>query len=236
MITLYTFGPAFGLPDPSPFVTKAEVLLKLAGLSYETNAKGFGKAPKGKLPFIDDAGEIVPDSTFIRMHIERKYGFDYDAGLDAAQRGTAWAVEKMLEEHAYFLTVHERWMNDENFFKGPVKFFDRAPALIRPLIIKMVRRQVRKSLHGQGLGRHGDAERALLAARDYDALAAILGDKPWLMGEKPCGADATVFAFVAGALCTQFNSPTREAAARHANLVAYRDRGMARFYPDFKAG
>jgi hypothetical protein len=28
MITLYAFGPAFGLPDPSPFVTKAEVLLK----------------------------------------------------------------------------------------------------------------------------------------------------------------------------------------------------------------
>lgn len=24
MITLYTFGPALGLPDPSPFVTKAE--------------------------------------------------------------------------------------------------------------------------------------------------------------------------------------------------------------------
>ena len=24
MITLYNFGPAFGLPDPSPFVTKVE--------------------------------------------------------------------------------------------------------------------------------------------------------------------------------------------------------------------
>jgi len=32
MITLYSFGPAFGLPDPSPFVTKAATLLKMAGL------------------------------------------------------------------------------------------------------------------------------------------------------------------------------------------------------------
>ena len=32
MITLATFGPAFGLPDPSPFVTKADVLLKISGL------------------------------------------------------------------------------------------------------------------------------------------------------------------------------------------------------------
>ena len=36
MITLYTFGPAFGLPDASPFVIKAELLLKLAGLPYQT--------------------------------------------------------------------------------------------------------------------------------------------------------------------------------------------------------
>jgi hypothetical protein len=30
MITLCTFGPQFGLPDPSPFVTKADVLLSSA--------------------------------------------------------------------------------------------------------------------------------------------------------------------------------------------------------------
>jgi hypothetical protein len=34
MITLYTFGPYFGLPDGSPFVLKAMLLLKLAGLEY----------------------------------------------------------------------------------------------------------------------------------------------------------------------------------------------------------
>ena len=74
MITLYTFGPAFGLPDPSPFVTKAEVLLKMAGLSYRTDTNGLSKAPKGKLPYIDDDGGRVADSTFIRWHIEKKYG------------------------------------------------------------------------------------------------------------------------------------------------------------------
>src|SRR5262249_38821390 len=78
MITLYTFGPAFGLPDPSPFVTKAEVLLKMAGLSYHTDTNGLQKAPKRKLPYIDDDGERIADSTFIRWHIEKKYGIDLD--------------------------------------------------------------------------------------------------------------------------------------------------------------
>ena len=34
-------------------------------------------SPKGQLPFIDDGGEAVADSTFIRAHIERRYGFDF---------------------------------------------------------------------------------------------------------------------------------------------------------------
>ena len=32
MITLFGFGPAFGLPDPSPFVMKTEIQLKMAGV------------------------------------------------------------------------------------------------------------------------------------------------------------------------------------------------------------
>ena len=67
MIILYTFGPYFDLPDPSPFVMKAEVLLKMADLPYETDTGGFNKAPKGKLPYISDDGEIVADSTFILL-------------------------------------------------------------------------------------------------------------------------------------------------------------------------
>jgi glutathione S-transferase len=77
MITLHTFGPAFGLPDPSPFVIKTETLLKMAALPYRTNTEGFNKAPKGKLPYVDDDGQRIADSTFIRWHIENKYGFDF---------------------------------------------------------------------------------------------------------------------------------------------------------------
>ena len=79
MITLYTFGPYFGLPDASPFVTKAMLLLKFSGLPYEENRHGYSRAPKGKLPYIADDGIIIADSTLIRFHIEKKYGFDFDA-------------------------------------------------------------------------------------------------------------------------------------------------------------
>jgi len=88
------------------------------------------------------------------------------------------------------------------------------------------------SLRSQGArDRHTPEEIAELARRDIHALAAVLGEKPYLMGDKPCGADATAFAFAAGLLCPIFDAPSRRAAEEHRNLVAYRDRLMAEFYP-----
>jgi hypothetical protein len=51
MITLYASGPLFGQPDPSPFVTKAIMLLKMAGIPFEAKPLSFSNAPKGKIPY-----------------------------------------------------------------------------------------------------------------------------------------------------------------------------------------
>jgi len=233
MITLYSFGPAFGLPDPSPFVTKADVLLKMSGQPYRTDTGGFNKAPKGKLPYIDDDGTKIADSTFIRWHLEKKYGVDFDRGLNAEQRAVAWAFEKMLEDNLYWILVIERWVPNGNFDKGPRTFFRSVPTPMRSLVINMVRRKVRSYAKAHGMGRHRPDEQRALGERGIESVAAWLGDKPFFMGSEPTGVDATVFAFVAGALCPLFESPVREAAERYANLKRYVGRMTARFYPDF---
>ena len=89
MITLYGFGAGFGLPEISPFVTKTEVQLKMAGLAYRKEKAMPPASPKGQLPYIVDEAESIADSTFIRAHIEGKYGFDFDAplSLQAARAG-----------------------------------------------------------------------------------------------------------------------------------------------------
>jgi glutathione S-transferase len=232
MITLYTFGPKFGLPAPSPFCMKAMVLLKMAGLEFKTAAADLPKAPKGKGPYMDDDGTMVPDSTFIRFHLEDTRGIDFDKGLNGSERAVAWAFEKMCEDHLYCAIVNERWMDEKNFNAGPRHFFDEVPAMMRPMVIFMVRRQIRRNLKGQGFGRHSEAELTLLATRAIDHIAAFLGNKPYLMGDKPCGADAIVFAAVSGLLCDIFNCPSRDATLKHKNLVAYRDRLMARYFPE----
>jgi glutathione S-transferase len=230
MITLYTFGPYFGLPDASPFVIKAMLLLKLAGLEYSEDRGGYRKAPKGKLPFINDDGMIAADSTFIRFHIEKKYGLDFDAGFTPEERAVAWAAEKMCEEHLYFAMVAARWLDHANFANGPAEFFKAVPMPLRPVVQSLIRRKVEKTLKLQGFGRHTPAERDELAIADINALAALLGDKAFLLGEKPCGADAAVFAFAAGFLTPVFATPIRTAAERHKNLTGYRDRIMQQYF------
>src|SRR5215471_11231634 len=168
MITLYGFGPGHGLPDSSPFVMKAEVLLKMAGQPYRIDTTGFSKAPKGKLPYIDDEGERIADSTFIRWHLEKKYKIDLDRGLSDDQRATAWAFERAVEDHLYWTLVYARWTDDANFDKGPRHFFRAVPAPIRPLVVFAVRRKVRGALRAHGIGRHSPSEITALAARSID--------------------------------------------------------------------
>jgi glutathione S-transferase len=230
-ITLYVFGPGFGLPDVSPFVLKTEVQLKMAGLAYHKQLGGYPRAPKGKLPFIDD-GEIVADSTFIREHLEKKHGLDLDAGLDAAQRALSWATERMLEDHLYFAMVHFRWQVRENFDKGPAHFFDAAPEAMRAQLREEAVERVKRNLYGQGLGRHAEHELVQLGERSLSALSTLLGAKPYLLGDRPRASDATAFGLLASLLTPFFESPLRTRALAYKNLVAYTARMMRQYYPE----
>jgi glutathione S-transferase len=175
---------------------------------------------------------VVCDSTLIRLYLEQKYGVDFDRALSVHDRGVAWSVEKMLEDHMYWALIYWRWMDEANFAKGPKAFFKRAPAIIRPVIERAVLKRIRRNLWGQGLGRHSDAEKAAMAARCIDALSQVLGDNRYFLGPQPCGADATVFAFIAAGITPYFKSPVQEKLAATPNLVAYHDRMMKEFYPD----
>jgi glutathione S-transferase len=176
---------------------------------------------------------VVADSVFIRDYVEKTYCVDLDAGLNAEQKAMAWAVERMVEDHLYWALLHLRWAVQENFDKGPTHFFDALPEPVAGEVRQQARQRTIANLQAHGLGRHSPDEIADQAARSLASLSAILGDKSYLMGDTPSGSDASVFGGVAGVLAPLFDSPIRCAAEGHANLVAYRDRMMTRYYPAF---
>ena len=75
MIKLYQFKPAWGLPNPSPFCMKVETYLRMAGLPYEAiNGALPFKAPKKKLPYIEDGTQLIADSGFILEYLKATHG------------------------------------------------------------------------------------------------------------------------------------------------------------------
>src|SRR5260370_7313887 len=117
MITLYGFGPGFGLPEISPFVTKTEVQLKMAVLAYRKERATPPASPKGQLPYIGDEGERIADSTFIRAHLEGQYGFDFDPPLNLQQLAHACPFDRLLDPHLYCPFLAPRLLPDPTLTK-----------------------------------------------------------------------------------------------------------------------
>ena len=233
MIVLAGGGEQFGLPEVSPFVTKTEVHLKMAGLDYTKRRAMPQESPKGQVPFIDDGGRLIGDSTFIRFHIEREHRFDFDEGLSTLERATALAIELMVEHELAPTVMYFRWLVPENFEKGPGTWFDAVPAERREAFKADLIGRVRQGMTAKGIARHSEQEIVGLGVRSLKALSVFLGEKEFLMGEKPCGADAFVFATLAAAMTPFFSSPLRDEAIKFPTLVAYVRRMFDRFYPEF---
>ena len=188
---------------------------------------------RSQLPYIDDEGQSIADSTFIRAHIEQKYGFDFDAGLDQRERAQAWAFERTIENHVYWGLVGARWVDPENFARGPAHFFDGAPEDRREKLREDAQFRVAENYLLSGLGRHAPDDDVELAVRSLYAISLQLGDKPYLMGDKPCSTDAVSFGALAGILTPFFESKLRSRAEQFDNIVSYVDRMMQNYYPEF---
>ncbi len=78
MITLHQFARVWGIPNLSPFCSKVEAYLRMAGVPYRTADALPPMGPKRKLPYITDAETKIADSRFIIEYLKDRYGADLD--------------------------------------------------------------------------------------------------------------------------------------------------------------
>ena len=231
MIKLYQFAPAFGLPNASPFCMKLETYLRMAGLPFELDNSGnVMKAPKRKLPYIDDGGTVVADTSFIIDHLKRHYGDPLDAALTPQERAMATAFQRLFEEDLYWAVVHTRWADDAGWAKTRAAFFGAMPAPLRWVLPPLARRGLLAEMRGHGMGRHSVAEIESIGCRDVTAIADFLADKPFMLGALPTSLDATAHAFLANLLWAPIESPIRRHAQSRPTLEAYCRRMRDRYF------
>ena len=202
MLTLVTYPPAFGQPSGSPFCVKALYLLNLSGLPWtRQDTPDPRNWPKGKLPalWVDD--EVIGDSDNIRAWLE-EHGARFDTGLTEVQRATSRAFIRMAEEHMYFHIVLDRWGDNAVWPLVRDTYFAAIPPLVRKLVTRGLRRFLLRGMDAHGLGRLTAGERLERIEPDLQAITAHLWQGPFLFGDTPSAADASVAAMLSAMAAT----------------------------------
>ncbi|MEE9348116.1 MAG: glutathione S-transferase family protein [Robiginitomaculum sp.] len=138
-----------------------------------------------------------------------------------AQRAIGRAVTVMIEERTYWALVHNRWMEPKH---APIirdAFFGEIPGFIRNFIFGKIVKGSQKDMIGHGIGKHPSAEIYAFAIDDIKAVEAILGDKPYLLGDRPSEYDASVYGLLANFMAKPFPSLMSGYIAESKPLTSY---------------
>jgi glutathione S-transferase len=225
MIRLYTFPEAFGLRNVSPFCLKVEMALHHLGESYEiVEESDPRKSPKGKLPYIIADGQTMADSEVILEFLDGKHSGALYGNLSAEEYARGLAFTRLTEDHLYWLMVASRWLDDDWFPNVVAGFFSNLPAIVRPIVSTLARRQVLKTLDLHGLGRHNLDEQADFARRDLLALQRALETHPFIAGDRLTAFDFAVASLLSGIYDQQPASWITPIALEYPELQAYSER------------
>ncbi|MCB1426738.1 MAG: glutathione S-transferase family protein [Zhengella sp.] len=220
MLQLLTFAPAGGVRCPSPFGLKAEALLAMSGLEFETRPGLPMKSPTGKLPVLVDGSRTIADSSLIQRYLEDVKGVDFDGRLSGRQRAIAMAFRRMLEEHLYFALVHSRWIMARETTCD--LFFGKAPWPVRRFVFPMLVRRIARDLKGQGLGRHPADEIARFGVSDLQAIETAM-DGPFFFGDQPCSLDASLYGALENIVSVPVASPLQTFCQGSGKVAAFLD-------------
>lgn len=182
------------------------------------------------MPYIEDQGKLIADSSMIIAYLKETYGDPLDSHLSAEQKAIGLAFQRLLEENLYWAIVHTRWMDPTGWALTKQAFFADMPIPFKLFVPALARRGIIKSMHGHGIGRHLAEEIYAIGKRDITAAADFLADKAYFLGDAPSSFDATVYAFLANLIWPPVESPLKQHALQYPNVATYCTRMRDRYY------
>lgn len=198
---LHTLPPAFEQRNPSPFCVKAEMALTHLGLDFTIHESlELSKAPKRKMPWLEDNGLVIADSELILSYLDNKTDGGLFRHLSPQQIGIGTSFVRLVEDHLYWLIVASRWLDDDWFVNVKRDFFGSLPAPISWLASRMARKQVHRTYDLHGLGRHTSAEQEQLLHADLKAIAGQVTTNGFIAGNELSVFDFGVAAMLAAGM------------------------------------
>jgi glutathione S-transferase len=223
-LKVFTFSPAWGLPTGGPFPLKLIKWLDLSGLPYrqiyEDNAM---KGPKKKSPWVEIDGDAIADSEIIIDTLAKRSGFDVDSGLTQSQRAQSHAFRRMLEEHLHMIFEYELFVHPAGVADA-AELLGTIPKALKPVALVYFLGHMKRQLHARGIARHNPETIVKKGRDDVDAVEALLGDKPFLIGDRPSMADVTAYGFIRPMSVWPMKTPVAEYVKSRPRLLAYLER------------
>lgn len=233
MIILNQFPQSWNLPNPSPFCLKVETFLRMANIPYKSQYILDPKqSPSKQLPFITDDGKALADSSRIIRYLQEHY-HDIDKQLSAADKNAATAIQRICEDHLYWVGLYDRWVSDQGWAVTSQEFFSGIPTLLRKWIANKVRKHQIKRIYRVGLSRLNADEIVIEGKKDLDVILSYMGDSTYIFGETATSTDAIVFAFMANLIYCPIATPLKAYALEQANLVDYCENVFSVYFPEF---
>ncbi|KAK6738711.1 hypothetical protein RB195_020677 [Necator americanus] len=232
-VYLYQFPRSPVLPNLSPFCLKVETFLRVNGIKYEVIGT-FRKyrSSRGLLPFIELNGKRIEDSQVIIWELQKH--FKLEDGLTGSERGTARALERMVDVSTFYAMLYDKSVINAPAFMSRAVTGIPLPAFLSNWLAKRFSETIRKRVNGVlgGLPREDLKE---LLRRDIRAIDDILQDKKFLFGGKMTVTDCAVF----GQLSTTFFLPYRQLITdlledEFPRVRHYLQRIRRHYYPEWK--
>lgn len=193
--------------NTSPYAIKLELWLRINQIPFETiDSSDFSR--KGQSPYILFNGEEIPDSNFTVEYLSKYFNKDPYPGLSAVERATARAFLKMVEEETSWPIFIYRYV--ENTDEYADYFYTDKPQEVRKQVLGMLAESVGKRAHGHGIGRHDSEEIQKIGCDDVQAISDFLGEKPFMMGDKPTLLDCSVFGVLSQVVYVPIGYPMRK--------------------------
>lgn len=225
MIRLHQYPSAWGLSSLSPFCMKVETYCRQHRIPFETVVEfNPRRGPKGKMPYVEDGKRVIADSGFIVDYLREKHHLPKlpIAGIPYL---------RLLEESLYWVLLYSRWVDEKGWEHTRQGFAPLFPYGLGPVAVRIIRRELMKQAHAQGISRHRPEEVYALGKKDLAALAEALGNRQTFFEDGPTALDASLYAFLDTFLKTPYEGPLRQAVESNQNLVDYRNYWTKRLLP-----
>lgn len=232
-LILFQFPPAWGLPNASVYCMRLETFLRIHELPYDVKyVVNPARGPKGKLPFVKLDGAIYADSEIIMSRLLSTMTNPVDSQYDKNTLALGTLIEQVLCDRVYWLMLYFRWQHEAGWEQTKQLFFKRVPWWLKWYLPGKVRKKMLHSLYAQGVGRHSTEEVLDMLRRSFDAIATMLGDKPYCLGQYVSSVDATLFTFLMNFMAVPYNCVSRQLVMQYPNFKTYCQRMWKQFYPE----